>query len=216
MGRTAKLDWAQEASRIDWDRTTADLAREYDVCNVWMATIRKKYGRRRRENGGRDWAQEAKLIDWDRGNTEIARDYGVTGSWISKVRGLYGRPRSEKQSGGRAAWHTLGRRPKRDWGQALKGVDWSRSNDEIGRDFDVSECTIAKYRRIFGESRKGHPPHQKKGVLPGPWSMIYRGKTWRDMPGSNEFNKKTNFFFFRRGMLRMNEHGELIDFLDLS
>lgn len=38
-----------------------------------------------------------------------------------------------------------------------------------------------------------------------PWEMSFRGRTWRDMPGPYEDEKKLNFFLFRRGLLETEE-----------
>ena len=36
------------------------------------------------------------------------------------------------------------------------------------------------------------------------WNERFKGKTWRDMPGSDEFEAKMNFFLFRRGLYVLN------------
>jgi hypothetical protein len=35
---------------------------------------------------------------------------------------------------------------------------------------------------------------------------VWRGKSWRDMPGNEEVYKKLNFFLWRRGMLKYDCH----------
>lgn len=39
----------------------------------------------------------------------------------------------------------------------------------------------------------------------------FRGKTWRDMPGSDNENRKMNFFLFRRGLFVLPDSGERKD-----
>ncbi|MFK5920894.1 MAG: hypothetical protein QM496_01840 [Verrucomicrobiota bacterium] len=34
------------------------------------------------------------------------------------------------------------------------------------------------------------------------WNEVWRGKTWRDMPGHDAFFKRCNFFLWRRGRLK--------------
>ncbi len=41
-----------------------------------------------------------------------------------------------------------------------------------------------------------------------PWEMSFNGRTWRDMPGSTVEDQKMNFFFFRRGMLDVEDEVE--------
>jgi hypothetical protein len=38
-----------------------------------------------------------------------------------------------------------------------------------------------------------------------PWQDTFNGRTWRDMPGVGEDNKKLNFFLYRRGMLDVED-----------
>ncbi|MDH4474878.1 MAG: hypothetical protein QE274_00265 [Verrucomicrobiaceae bacterium] len=38
-----------------------------------------------------------------------------------------------------------------------------------------------------------------------PWEMSFGGYRWRDMPGTNEDDKKINFALFRRGELKLEE-----------
>ena len=44
-----------------------------------------------------------------------------------------------------------------------------------------------------------------------PCDMVWNGKTWRDMPGKEEGDKKLSFAFYRRGMLDLHEEIEDID-----
>ena len=38
-----------------------------------------------------------------------------------------------------------------------------------------------------------------------PWQETFNGRTWRDVPGVGEDNKKLNFFLYRRGMLDVED-----------
>jgi hypothetical protein len=44
----------------------------------------------------------------------------------------------------------------------------------------------------------------------GPWQHTVRGKTWKDMPGTNETDRKLNFFFFRRNIPILNINGSTV------
>jgi hypothetical protein len=47
-------------------------------------------------------------------------------------------------------------------------------------------------------------PHPKKEL---PWQGVHRGKTWSDMPGAHEDERKLSFMLFRRGKLDQNLDG---------
>lgn len=60
------------------------------------------------------------------------------------------------------------------------------------------------------------PRGQNKMIESGPyrppvceWDQEHpqTGKTWRDMPGDEQVNKKLDFFLYRRGLLQENTKG---------
>jgi hypothetical protein len=68
-------------------------------------------------------------------------------------------------------------------------------------------CLDSKYKK---EKRPGWSSTRKKAAQKNKkakesperlaiWQLSHNGKYWYDMPGENDFDKRCNFFFFRRG-----------------
>jgi len=216
LGRPGKWDWKKEAETIDWDEKDEAIAAQYGVSRSTVHWARTAYGRPRAGARVRyDWAEESLVIDWDRTNAEIAREYKVSGVHIGNVRKKHGRPR-------KCVGYYAGAAPSRDWETELKDVDWDRTDVDIAGDFGVAVTTIGKYREMYGRLPRKAPTgwsgrprsrsrrksarqqraiqEMKEDVPDGPWQDTHNGKTWEDMPGDDDFDKRVAFFFFRRGM----------------